>query len=143
MVMVFIKAANGNKFLRAPQLALHITVFRADPGLQSQSAIRPQLALSTKTIGGLNQSHQKRSPNRPYVGNLLQLTGDLVLATLGQQFAPHLLAQLLQDVQMFVEMFGSPAHSGVLDFSQPLVSMTLIADVSPRTRDRPAAIQRF
>src|SRR5690349_936409 len=79
MVMVFIKAANGNKFLRAPQLALHITVFRADPGLQSQSAIRPQLALSTKTIGGLNQSHQKRMPNRPYVGNLLQLTGDLVL----------------------------------------------------------------
>ena len=87
------KTANRNKFLRASQLAFHIAVFRADARLQSQSAICPQLALRAKTMRSLNQSQQQGSANRPYVGNLLKLTGDLVFATLGQQFAPYSLAQ--------------------------------------------------
>src|SRR5215831_19659001 len=58
MVMVFIETTNRKEFLRASQLAFHIAVFRADARLQSQSAVRPQLALGAKTIGSLNQDRK-------------------------------------------------------------------------------------
>jgi hypothetical protein len=58
-------------------------------------------------------------------------------------FAPHLLPQLFQDVQLLVEMFGSALHSRMRNPIQPLVSMAGIVDVSSRTGNRPAAIQRF
>src|ERR1700693_2675718 len=51
VVMVFIQAANGEQFLGAPQLAFDIAVFRADPGLQRQSAVGPQLPLGANRWG--------------------------------------------------------------------------------------------
>src|SRR5215472_18994321 len=101
--MVLIQTADGQQFLGASQLSLHIAVFRADASLQSQSAVAPQLPLGAKTMGSLNQSHEQSSANRPDVGNLPELIGDLVFATLRQEFPPRLLSQLLHHVQLLVE----------------------------------------
>jgi hypothetical protein len=40
-----------------------------------------------------------------------------MLATLGQQFAPSLLAQVLQHVQLLVKLLGSPADASLPDLS--------------------------
>src|SRR5206468_4472418 len=66
-----------------------------------------------------------------------------MLATLRQQLAARLLAQVLQHVQLLVESFGSATDAGFVDLAQPLVSMTGIVDVPAGTGDRPAAIDRF
>src|SRR6516164_6161266 len=68
-----------------------------------------------ETMGGLDQSHQQGRANRSHTRNLPQLGGDGMLATFYQQFPPHLLPQPLQEIQVLVEMFGSPADSGMLD----------------------------
>ena len=66
MIVVFVQAANGDLFLGAPQLAVDIAVFPADPGLQRQSAVGPQLALGAETMRGLDQRHrQGRSESAP------------------------------------------------------------------------------
>ena len=130
VVMVLIETADGNQFLGASQLSFHIAVFRTDASLQSQSAVSPQLALGAKTMGSLNQSHQQGSANWPYVGNLPELTGDLVLVTLPQQLPPCWLPQPLRHVQRFVEMFSTPANSAMRNLLQPQVAMAGIVDVS-------------
>src|SRR5215471_13874088 len=107
VVMVLIETADGNQFLGASQLSFHIAVFRTDASLQSQSAVSPQLALGAKTMGSLNQSHQQGSANWPDVGNLPELIGDLVFATLRQQFPPRLPPELLHHVQLLIEVLGS------------------------------------
>ena len=61
---------------------------------------------------GLDQSHRQRRANRSQIGNLSQLGGDGMLATLRQQFAPRLLAQVLQHVQLLIELLGSAPHAG-------------------------------
>src|SRR5947199_10734133 len=66
-----------------------------------------------------------------------------MLSTLHQQFPSNLLAQPVQHVQMLVELLGSAAYAGVLHLPQPLRPMAGIVDVPSRTRNRPAAIQRF
>src|SRR6266566_4526945 len=66
-----------------------------------------------------------------------------MLATLRQQLAARLLAQVLQHVQLLVESFGSATDAGFLDLAQPLGSITGIVDVPAGTGDRPAAIDRF
>src|SRR6516162_7296222 len=58
-------------------------------------------------------------------------------------FGCSLRPQLLQDVQVLVEMFGSPANPGMFDLSKPLLAMTGIVDGSSRTRNCPAAIDCF
>jgi len=77
-----------------------------------------------------------------------------VFATLRQQLAPRLLPQLFQDVHVLVEMFGSPAHTGMRDLSQPRVAMASVksrnafTDNSRKTlglypsRDFPARLHR-
>src|SRR5215469_1619140 len=91
----------------------------------------------------LDQSDEQGGANRSHRGNLPQLGGDGMLATFYQQFPSHLLPQPLQEIQVLVEMFGSPADSGILDLFQPLRPMTRIVDVPSSARNRPAAIYRF
>src|SRR5215469_6271999 len=66
-----------------------------------------------------------------------------MFATLQQQFAARLLAQLLQHVQMLIELLGAAASSGLGDLVQPLTAMAGVVDVPAGTRDRPATIQSF
>ena len=66
-----------------------------------------------------------------------------MFATLRQQFAPGLLAQVLQHVQLLIKLLGSAASAGLGNFSQPLTAMAGIVDVPSGTGDRPAAIQGF
>jgi hypothetical protein len=66
-----------------------------------------------------------------------------MFATLCQQFAPRLLAQVLQQIQLLVELLGSAADTGFLDFVQPLVSMAGVVDIPAGTGDCPATVQRF
>ena len=63
-------------------------------------------------MGRLNQGHRQSRANRPQGGNLSELGGDGLLATLRQQFAARLLAQVLQHVQLLIESLGSPAAEG-------------------------------
>src|SRR5215813_9622393 len=79
--------------------------------------------------------------NRSQGGNLSELGGDGMFATFRQQFAPCLLAHVLQQVQPLVELLGSAASSRFRDFSQPLAAMALIVNIPAGTGDRPATIQ--
>ena len=61
-----------------------------------------------------------------------------MFATLRQQLAPRLLPQLFQDVHVLVEMFGSPAHTGMRDPSQPRVAMARIVDAPGLHKESPS-----
>src|SRR4029077_12086908 len=66
-----------------------------------------------------------------------------MFATLRQQFAPRLLAQVLQQVQLLIELLGAAASSGLGNFLQPLATMASVVNVPAGTGDRPATIQSF
>src|SRR6185437_17050606 len=66
-----------------------------------------------------------------------------MFATLRQQFAPRLLAQVLQHVQLLIQLLGAAASSGFGDFFQPLATMAGVVNVAAGTGDRPATIQSF
>src|SRR5229473_5868992 len=66
-----------------------------------------------------------------------------MFATLCQQFTPRLLAQVLQQVQLLIELLGAAASSGLGYFFQPLTAMTSVVNVPAGTGDRPATIQSF
>src|SRR6201984_2519483 len=66
-----------------------------------------------------------------------------MFATLRQQFTPRLLAQVLQQVQLLIELLGAAASSGLGNFLQPLTAMTCVVNVPAGTADRPATIQSF
>src|SRR2546425_11591012 len=100
MVVIFVEAANGHLLFAAPQLALDVVVFPAVAGFQPQSAVGPELSFGAETMRGLDQCHRQSRANRSQGGNLPQFGSDRMLATLRQQFAPGLLAQVLQHVQL-------------------------------------------
>ncbi len=62
-------------------------------------------------------------------------------ATLRQKFAPRLLAQVLQYVQLLIELLDSPARSSFGNLLQPLAAMARIVHIPAGTADRPTAIQ--
>jgi hypothetical protein len=64
-----------------------------------------------------------------------------MFATFGQQFAARLLAQVLQQVQLLIELLGSATSSGFGDFFQPLAAMANVVNVTAGEGDRPATIQ--
>src|SRR5215471_17509528 len=66
-----------------------------------------------------------------------------MLATLRQQFAARLLAQVLQHVQLLIELLGAATRSRFRYLLQPLTAMAGVVDVPAGTRDRPTAIQGF
>ena len=85
MVVIFVQAANGDQFLRAPQLAIRVAIVSAGMNLQGQSAVGSQLPLGAKPVWSLQQGNQQRRPDRSYVRNLAQLSADGMLATFQQQ----------------------------------------------------------
>jgi len=60
-----------------------------------------------------------------------------MFATLRQQFAPRLLAQVLQQIQLLIELLGTAASSGLGYFFQPLTAMTSVVNVPAGTGNRP------
>ena len=66
-----------------------------------------------------------------------------MFATLCQQFAPRLLAQVPQQVQLLIELLGAAASSGLGNFLQPLATMASVVNVPAGTADRPATIPSF
>ena len=60
-----------------------------------------------------------------------------MFATLRQQFAPRLLAQVLQEIQLLIELLGAAASSGLGYFFQPLTAMTCVVNVPAGTGNRP------
>src|SRR5215467_13545690 len=66
-----------------------------------------------------------------------------MLAALRQQLAAGLLTQVLQQIQLLIELFGSAAGSCFRDFFQPLAAMAGVVDVPAGTRNRPTAIESF
>src|SRR5262245_16490061 len=58
-------------------------------------------------------------------------------------FAPRLLAQVPQQVQLLIELLGAAACSGLGNFLQPLATMASVVNVPAGTGDRPATIQSF
>jgi len=59
MVMVEVESADGYGLFGSFELAANETVFSAALGLQRQTNVGPELALATKAMGRLDQSHQK------------------------------------------------------------------------------------
>jgi len=98
------------RILGALELTLDKTVLPAAVGLQSQAAVGPQLPFGAKAMGRLNQSDQQSRPNRSDRRNLAQPLHRAVLATLGQQILPYLLAQNNQRIELPVVELGSAAH---------------------------------
>jgi hypothetical protein len=92
---------------------------------------------------GLDQRYRQSGTNRAQRGNLSQLGGDAMFATLRQKFASRLLAQVLQHVQLLIELLGTAASSGMGYFFQPLTAMSGVVDVPARAGDCPTAVQRF
>src|SRR5438128_2743113 len=123
MVVIFVEAANGHLLFAAPQLALDVVVFPAVTGFQRQSAVGPELSFGAETMRGLDQCHRQSRANRSQRGNLPQFGSDRMLATLRQQFAPGLLAQVLQHVQLLIKLLSSAASAGLWNFPQPLTAI--------------------
>src|SRR5213594_4578755 len=143
MVMIFVEAANGHLLFAAPQLALDVVVFPAVAGFQPQSAVGPELSFGAETMRGLDQCHRQSRANRSQGGNLPQFGSDRMLATLRQQFAPGLLAQVLQHVQLLIKLLGAATGASLGDFPQPLAAMAGIVNVPAGTGNRPATIDCF
>src|SRR5258708_8515835 len=66
-----------------------------------------------------------------------------MLATLRQQFAPGLLAQGLQHIQLLIELLGAATGASLGDFPQPLAAMAVIFSPSSSTRCPPASADLF
>ena len=66
-----------------------------------------------------------------------------MFATLRQQFAPRLLAQRLQHVQLLIELLGASASSGLGYFFLPLTAMSSVVDIPAGTGNCPATIKSF
>src|ERR1700741_3567028 len=143
MVVILVQAADGRLFFAPPHLPVDVVIFPAVAGFQPQSAVGPQLALTAKTMGSLNQGYRQSRANRSQGGNLSELGGDGMFATLRQQFAPRLLAQVLEHGPLLIELLGSPARPRFGNLLQPLAAMASVVNIAPGTGDRPAAIQRF
>src|SRR5215469_5214741 len=116
VIVIFVQTANGNLLFGPAPFALHVDRFSGDASFQSQSAVLPQLALTAETMRGLDQDHRQSGTNRAQRGNLSQLGGDAMFATLGQKLAARLLAHVLQHVQLLIEVLRSPPRSGFADF---------------------------
>src|SRR5215469_5700540 len=116
VIVIFIQTANGKLLFGAAPFAVHVDIFSGDASFQSQSAVLPQLALTAETMRGLDQCHRQSGTNRTQRGNLSQLGGDAMFATLGQKLAACLLAHVLQHVQLLIEVLSSPPRSGFADF---------------------------
>src|SRR5882724_1775475 len=82
---------------------------------------------------GLDQSHRQSRANRAQGGDLPQFGSDGMLATLRQQFAPGLLAQGLQHIQLLIELLGAATGASLGDFPQPLAAMAGIVNVPAAT----------
>src|SRR5207245_3925603 len=108
-----------------------------------RSEVGSEVLDGAETMRGMNQVHRQSRANRSQGGNLPQFGSDRMLVTLRQQFAPGLLAQVLQHVQLLIKLLSSAASAGLWNFPQPLTAMADIVDVPSSTRNRPAAIQRF
>src|SRR5258707_13700891 len=115
--------------LRRAGLAVAV-VFPAVAGFQSQSAIGPELSLGAKPMRGLDQSHRQSRANRPQGGDLPQFGSDGMLATLRQQFAPGLLAQGLQHIQLLIELLGAATGASLGDIYQALADMAGISHLT-------------
>src|SRR5215469_16513458 len=66
-----------------------------------------------------------------------------MFATLRQQFAACLLAQVLQQIQLQIELLGTTTSPSFGNLLQPLAAMARIVNIPAGTGDRPAAIQGF
>src|SRR5437879_13877293 len=67
----------------------------------------------------LDQSDQQSRPDRTNRWNLTQPFHRGVLAALGQEIKPHLLAQNSHGIALLVVEFGATAHAGFREFAQP------------------------
>ena len=58
MVVILVQAANRRLFFASPHWPADVVLFPTVAGFQPQSAVGPQLALTAKTMGRLNQCHR-------------------------------------------------------------------------------------
>src|SRR2546427_5741644 len=143
VVVVGVESANGQEPFGALELALDKTVFPAAVGLQSQTAIGPELPLGAKAMRRLDQSDQQSRPDRTNRWNLTQPLHRGVLAALGQEIKPHPLAQNSQGIELLVVEFGATAHAGFGDFAEPFRSVAWCVHLLAGTGNGPASIKSF
>jgi hypothetical protein len=61
-----------------------------------------------------------------------------VLSALGQQIAPHLLAQNIQRVELLVVELGSAAHAGFGDLAEAIPNDSVVRRLAGRHREWPS-----
>src|SRR2546427_11054558 len=119
VVVVGVEPAHGQEPFGALELALDKTGFPAAVGLQSQTAVGPELPLGAQEMWRLDQSDQQSRPDRTNRWNLTQPLHRGVLAALGQQLTPHLLAQNSQGIERLAVELGQTSHAGFGAPGQP------------------------
>src|ERR1039458_8020797 len=111
--------------------------------LDSKTAISPQLPLGTETMRCLDDRDQQRRADRTDRGDLAEQLERLVLPALGQQFAPHLLAQRPQRIELLVVELRPAAHTRLGDLAEPRGTVARRIDLLPRTSNPPASVDRL
>src|SRR5437879_11791934 len=106
MVVVGVEPANSQEPFGALELALGKTVFPAAVGLQSQTAVGPQLPLGAKAMWRLDQSDQQSRPDRTNRWNLTKPIHRGVRAAIGKQLTPQLIAKNRQAIDLMVVDMG-------------------------------------
>src|ERR1039458_4254853 len=111
--------------------------------LDSKTAISPQLPLGTETMRCLDDRDQQGRPDWTDRGNLAEQLERLVLPALGQQFAPHLLAQRPQRIELLVVELRPAPHSRLSDLAEPLGTIARRIDLLTGAGNGPTAVHRL
>ena len=132
--MVVTQTSHRHALPVSSQLPSRIAVLAAVVSLECETTVRPQLALATETVWGLQQRHQQRGTNRTDRRNLAQQLHGMMLAALDQQVASRLLTHRMQPIQLLIAPFDSETNSGFQDLGQPCGAMTC------RVQNRPVSL---
>src|SRR4029077_1280853 len=143
VIVIRVEPANGQESFGTLELTLDKTVFPAAVGLQSQTAVGPELPLGAKAMGRLNQSDQQSRPNGSDRRNLAQPLHRAVLSALGQEITPHFLTQDIQRVELLVVELGTTAHAGLCDLAEPFRTIAWCVDLLAGTGNGPASVESF
>src|ERR1700730_13450574 len=143
VVVIQVQPTNRNVSLRSPELSLDIAVLTAAVGLQTKTAVGPELSLGAKTMRRLDKGHQQGRSNRTDRGNLAQqLSGGMLLA-FEQEVVLHFTMQCPQRIDLLIVELRPAAHAWFADLVQPLLAMACGVDSLTNARNGPTPVERF
>ncbi len=144
VIAVLVQSANRDLFLGSFQLSLDTPVIGAAACLDAKSAVRPQLPLGAESVRGLHNAQATRPPGSDQSkGSGRAVSTPRLFLALREQIPPHFAGATLSVHRVAGSKTRSPAHSGFLDLSQPLITVARCIDLFTRTGNGPTAIDRL